>query len=55
LFANIDIPAETVITAKMISILRPGIGIAPSFLELVVGRRAQQVIKRNEPITWDKI
>jgi pseudaminic acid synthase len=55
LFAKIDIPAGTIIASDMVSILRPGVGVAPSFLDMVVGRRAQKTILRNEPITWDKI
>jgi N-acetylneuraminate synthase/N,N'-diacetyllegionaminate synthase len=55
LFASVDIPAGTVITSEMVAILRPGVGLAPSLLETVVGRRAQEAIGRNEPITWDKI
>jgi len=55
LFASVDIPAGTVITREMVSILRPGVGLAPSLLEMVVGRRTQHAIGRNEPITWEKI
>jgi len=55
LFARVDIPAGTVVTSEMVSILRPGVGLPPSLLEMVVGRRTQQAIRRNEPITWDKI
>ena len=30
-------------------------GIDPMFLEVVLGRKAQEDIKENEAITWDKI
>lgn len=55
IFARTFIPAGTVITADMVAVLRPGIGLAPKYLDVVVGRRAARDIKPNEPITWDVI
>jgi pseudaminic acid synthase len=55
MFAKVDILKGTRITQEMISILRPGIGLAPKYLEIVVGRVAQVDIAKNEPITWDSI
>lgn len=55
IFAKTDIPAGTPITKEMIDILRPGIGINPRFLDIVIGRCARKAIESNEPITWDKI
>lgn len=55
IFAKKDIPAGTVITEDMLAILRPGIGLKPKYFEMVIGRTAKIDIKKNEPITWDKI
>ncbi|NQT71909.1 MAG: pseudaminic acid synthase [Chloroflexi bacterium] len=55
IFARVDIPKGTCITAEMLAILRPGIGLMPKHLDLIVGRSAQVDIKSGEPITWDGI
>lgn len=55
LFARETIYAGSVITQEMIAILRPGVGIAPKYLDLVIGRKAQVTIEKDEPITWEKI
>lgn len=55
IFAKFDIPAGTVITEDMLAVLRPGIGLKPKYIDIVIGRTARTNIKKNEPITWDKI
>lgn len=55
LYAAQDIPAGTSITKNMISILRPGIGIAPKFLDIVVGRTTRRGLKKEDLITWDDV
>lgn len=55
IFAKTDIPKGTIITEDMLAVLRPGIGLMPKYFDIVVGRVAQNDIKKNEPITWDKI
>ncbi|MDK2787428.1 MAG: hypothetical protein PWP07_653 [Epulopiscium sp.] len=55
IFAKVDIPKGTVITKDMLAILRPGVGLMPKYLDIVVGREARKDIKRNEPITWEVI
>lgn len=55
IFAITDIPEGTVITKEMIAILRPGVGLMPKFIDMVIGRKAQRNIKKNEPITWEAI
>lgn len=55
IFAVQDIPAGTRITAEMIAVLRPGIGLKPKYYDLVIGRIARKNIRAYEPITWDKI
>ena len=55
IFAVQVIPEGTVINKDMIAVLRPGIGLKPKYYELVIGRKASIDIKKNQPITWDKI
>ena len=55
IIANQDIPCGTVISAKMVSIRRPGTGIAPKELYSVIGRTARRNIKGENPIFWDDL
>lgn len=43
------------ITADKVIIKRPAHGIAPKYLDIVVGRKAAVDIKEDEIITWDKV
>jgi N-acetylneuraminate synthase/N,N'-diacetyllegionaminate synthase len=53
--AKVDIPKGTKITKDMLIIKRPGYGIKPKFIEVVVGREAKRDIKEDEWITWDAV
>ncbi len=55
LFASEGIDEGTVITAQMLSILRPGTGLAPKFRDLIIGRRARRHITAFDPIRWDDV
>ncbi len=55
LFAVQKIAAGTTITRQMIAVLRPGIGLAPKYLDLVIGRTARHDIPESEPITWENV
>jgi sialic acid synthase SpsE len=39
----------------MIDIKRPGDGLAPIFIEEIVGKRAKKDIKKDDIILWDAI
>ena len=53
--AACDIPAGTVIGEEMLTVKRPGTGIAPKEMELLVGRTARADIPFDEPITWEMV
>ena len=53
IYASCDIPADTILTNKMIITLRPWGGIAPKDANYVIGRKTLRSIKKREPITWD--
>jgi N-acetylneuraminate synthase/N,N'-diacetyllegionaminate synthase len=55
IFAKTDIPKGTIITEDMLAILRPGVGLMPKYLDIVIGRGAQMDIRKNDPITWNSI
>ena len=55
LVATTDIAAGATITRDMIGIKRPGTGIPPKYLELIVGSKAKSSIRQDELITWDMI
>ncbi len=49
------IPRGTVITREMLTYKRPGTGISPRFLDLVVGRSARTDIPEDTTLTWDMV
>lgn len=55
LVAAIDIPTGTVIEERMLTVKRPGFGIAPKHLELVVGRTARVDIEADDIVTWEMV
>ena len=55
LIATQNIPKGSRLTRDMIIIKRPGTGIVPKLLDLVVGREAKVDIREDEVITWDKV
>jgi len=55
IIARVNIKRGEPITADKIIIKRPGYGIEPKHLDIVVGRKATIDIKEDEVITWDKI
>lgn len=55
--AKVDIPKGTIITEGMLDIKRPGTGIEPKYLNLVIGKKTKENIKKDEVIairmmTW---
>lgn len=50
-----QIPAQTVITKKDISIKRPGTGLAPQYFESIIGKTTKRAIVADEMITWEML
>ncbi len=50
-----DIPDGTIITGDMIEVKRPGTGIEPKYMKMVVGKRAKINIKKDDLITWNEL
>jgi N,N'-diacetyllegionaminate synthase len=55
LVASRAIPHGTTIEREMVTVKRPGFGIAPKHLDIVIGRRAQTDIEEDDVITWDMV
>jgi N-acetylneuraminate synthase len=53
LFAGRDIAAGTVVTAADVRCIRPGHGLMPRELGLVIGSRARVPIVRGTPLSWE--
>jgi sialic acid synthase SpsE len=55
LIAATDIPAGTIIAREMLTVKRPGYGILPKHVDIVVGRPAKVDIHEDDVITWAMI
>jgi sialic acid synthase SpsE len=53
LVAARDIPAGTPVTADMVTTKRPGFGIPPKHLDLVIGRTAKVAVEEDEVLVWE--
>ena len=53
--ANRGINPGEKIAREDISIKRPGTGIAPKYLDLVIGTRASRRIEEDQVLQWDDI
>lgn len=53
--ARVDLnPGDTIQESDLV-IKRPGLGVHPSHLPLLVGRKVRVKIEAEEPVTWDKV
>jgi len=50
-----DLAAGEVITPDSIRSVRPGFGIAPKFLDHILGKKLNQSVERNSPVCFSKI
>ena len=50
-----DIPAGTAITREMLTTKRPGYGIKPKDIDLLVGRAPRVDIEQDDVITWEMV
>ena len=53
--AAVDIPAGTVIERPMLAVKRPGYGVKPRDIDLLVGRTARVDIEFDDVISWDMV
>ena len=55
IIANKDLEVGHVLSREDVVIKRPGIGISPQQIDIVVGRKVIQPLKKDQAITWEAI
>ena len=55
LIATGDLPAGTTLSADMITTKRPGFGIAPKYLDMVVGRALKVEVEEDDILLWEMV
>ena len=53
LYVTKDVKKGELLTSANIRAIRPGFGLAPKWLDTVLGRRAAADVKRGTPVSWD--
>jgi N-acetylneuraminate synthase len=48
-----DIAPGEPLTAENVRAIRPGLGLSPKFLDVVLGLPVNRALKRGAPLTWD--
>ncbi|APA86245.1 pseudaminic acid synthase [Paraburkholderia sprentiae WSM5005] len=48
-----DIAAGETLTAENVRAIRPGMGLSPKYLDVVLGTKVRQPLKRGTPLSWD--
>ena len=55
LYATADIDAGAVFTSANIRSVRPGFGLAPKYIDTIIGRPATRRVTRGEPLDWSMV
>jgi sialic acid synthase SpsE len=50
-----DLPAGTVLEADMLTVKRPGFGVPPKHLDLVLGRALRADVEADDILTWEML
>lgn len=53
--AACDIAPGELLTAAMLTVKRPGDGVSPMMVHLLIGRQARKPIHANTPVTWEAL
>ena len=53
--AKVDIPKGTIIAEDMLDVKRPGTGIEPKYIDMIVGKKAKENIRKDELVTREII
>lgn len=55
LYVVADIQAGDVLTVENVRAIRPGFGLPPKYMSLVLGRRVTRAVRRGTPVSWNLI
>ena len=50
-----DIEEGDLFTSRNLRSIRPGLGLPPRYIEILIGRRAKSSFKAGTPVTWDLV
>lgn len=50
-----DLKAGEVIDASAVRAIRPGLGLAPKFIDMVMGKPVKRDVSRGTPVSWDLV
>lgn len=50
-----DIPAGTVLTHEHLTVKRPGFGIKPKYLDIIIGRTLKVAVEQDDILLWDML
>ena len=50
-----DLKSGETLTTENIRTIRPGMGLPPSQMDLVLGKRVNRSVERGTPLSWDLI
>lgn len=53
LYISKNLSAGSILTRENISIIRPGNGLQPKFIDLVLGKPIKQQVVKGTPLSWD--
>jgi sialic acid synthase SpsE len=53
IYVSKDMATGEVFTNDNLKIIRPGDGLAPKFIDIVIGKKAKVFIKAGTPLNWD--
>ena len=53
LYIVADLEAGEVLTPENLRAIRPGLGLAPKYYELVLGKPVKKAVKKGTPLNWD--
>lgn len=55
IYVATDIKAGDVLTSENLRCVRPGLGLAPKFYDMLLGRRVRMDARKGTPMSWDLI
>ncbi|GEL78480.1 pseudaminic acid synthase [Tenuibacillus multivorans] len=55
LYVTEDLKKGDVLTAENLKAIRPGYGLSPKYIDVLLGKQVNQNIKKGTPVTWDLI
>lgn len=55
LYVTKNLKAGDVLTPENVRAIRPGLGLAPKYFDILMGKQVKQDVKMGAPVTWDLI